>query len=307
VVVAPGDDAAVVESGDGLQVLTTDLLVEGVDFDRRWMSPEDLGYRGIVVNVSDVAAMAGRPRFALVGLGLPTDVDSTWVGRLYDGIAEAAGEYGLTVVGGDLSRSAEVVLAVTITGDVAADGIVTRSGARPGDRIVVTGRLGGAAGGLVFATRELAPASPPWTQRLARALRRPRARVAEGQILAERGATAMLDVSDGLARDLGRLCRAGGVGAEVHMDRVPVDADLVELAGVASIDPLELALGGGDDFELVATLPVEGLDGAVEALREGVGTELTDIGSIVQGEGLVALRADGSRTPLPELGWDHFG
>jgi thiamine-monophosphate kinase len=307
VLVPRGDDAAVVAPADGPQVLTNDLLVEGVDFERRWMSPEDLGYRAIVVNVSDVAAMAGRPRYALVGLGLPPDVDPPWVIRLYAGIAEAAGEYGLTVVGGDLSRAGEVILAVTITGEAEGDRVVTRSGARPGDRIVVTGRLGGAAGGLALAMRDEVPAAPAWAQRLARALRRPTARVREGQVLAERGATAMIDVSDGLARDLGRLCRASAVGAEVRVDRIPVHADLFELAGVATIDPLELALGGGDDFELLATLPPDVVQHAMVALREDSGTELTEIGVIVEGDVLVALAPDGSRSPLPELGWDHFG
>jgi thiamine-monophosphate kinase len=314
VLVPPGDDAAVVEQSEGPEVLTTDLLVEGVDFERRWMSPEDLGYRAIVVSVSDVAAMAGRPRHALVALGLSPDVDPAWVIRLYEGVAEAAAEHGLVVVGGDLSRAGEVVVAVTLTGDLGTRGAVVRSGARPGDRIVVTGRLGGAAGGLVLATRDETsdasgepPGAPPWAQRLARALRRPMARVREGQLLAERGATAMIDVSDGLARDLGRLCRSSGVGAQVLLDRVPVHPDLLELAVVASIDPLELALGGGDDLELLATLPADAVDGAIGSLREGSATELTDIGTIVEGDGLVAVDAQGSRSPLPELGWDHFG
>jgi thiamine-monophosphate kinase len=117
----------------------------------------------------------------------------------------------------------------------------------------------------------------------------------------------MLDVSDGLARDLGRLCRASGVGAEVHVDRIPIHADLHEVAALSPIEPLQLALGGGDDFELLATVPAGAVPDAVTALLQECGTELTDIGTIVEGEGLVAVDEEGSTSRLPELGWDHFG
>src|SRR3989442_4965576 len=146
--VGPGDDAAVVDMGLQSAVLTADMLVEGVHFDRSTISARDLGYKAVVVNVSDVAAMGGSPRYGLVSLGLPADVEAAWVVELYGGIRDAAGEYAMSVVGGDTSRADRVVVSVALTGEVPRNGAVTRAGARPGDRIVVTGSLGAAAGGL---------------------------------------------------------------------------------------------------------------------------------------------------------------
>src|SRR2546425_2318486 len=152
----PGDDAAVVDIGGQTAVLTADMLVEGVHFDRSTISARDLGYKAVVVNVSDVAAMGGSPRYGLVSLGLPPDIDAAWVVELYGGIRDAAAEYALSVVGGDTARADRVVVAVAVTGEVPKDTAVTRAGARPGDRIVVTGSLGAAAGGFQLSR---APAS----------------------------------------------------------------------------------------------------------------------------------------------------
>jgi len=310
-----GDDAALVEMGPHVEILTTDLLVEDVHFRRATISARDLGAKALTVSVSDVAAMGGSPRFALVSLALPADVELPWVVELYGGLRDAAGEYAMSIVGGDSSRADRLIISVAITGEVAPTGAVLRSGARPGDRVVVTGSLGAAAGGLWLAEAQ-APAErheaaaavvTPWGREMLDAHMRPVARVGEGQTLAQSGATAMIDVSDGLAKDLGRLCRESGVAAAIRLDDVPVARALGGLRDAFGLDPLELALSGGEDYELLATLPAGATATAASKMHGRFGTALTEIGEIREGEGLVAVEPDGAERPLEAKGWDHFG
>jgi thiamine-monophosphate kinase len=310
VVVGIGDDAAVVEPGTGQVVLTTDLLVEGVHFERGSISARDLGAKAITVNVSDIAAMAASPRYALVSLGVPTDVDAAWVIELYGGMREVCAEHALALVGGDTDRAALVVLSVAVVGEVAPGRALTRSGARPGDRIVVTGALGAAGGGFALSrahpSRSSAALSEPWGRELVEALARPVARVGEAQVLARSGATAMMDLSDGLAKDLSRLCLASGVGARVRTADVPVAPALVEGAETLGLDALQVALSAGEDYELLATMPAEGIGPAGAELREGFGVALTEVGEVVTGQGMVAVDPDGAESRLEPAGWDHF-
>jgi thiamine-monophosphate kinase len=293
VVVGPGDDAAVVSPGSGELVLTTDSMIEGVHFRNELTTPRDLGYKAIAVNVSDVAAMAASPRFAICALGLTETIDSGWVVELAGGMRECCDEFGLTLVGGNLSRGSEVSIVVTVTGEVVPGRAVRRDGARPGDRLVVTGSLGGSAAGLRVASQR------SWSDDEHDALRRymrPTPRVGEAGILSTHGVTSMMDVSDGLAIDLSRLCRASGTGARVEIERVPVHP-----AATAAE-----ALEGGEDYELLATLPhSDAVEDARSELREGFGVSLSDIGAIIE-EGLVAVDDDGAERPLRIEGWDHF-
>lgn len=305
-----GDDAAVVDTREGQAVLTADILVEGVHFDRSLISPRDLGAKAITVNVSDVAAMAASPRFALVSVAVPPDADAGWVIELEGGVRAACDEYALAMVGGDLSAGPVAVISVAVVGEVAPGRYVTRSGARPGDRVVVTGTLGGSAGGLALAR---APASAArraagsdWGRALVEAHVRPVARVGEGRTLAGAGATAMMDLSDGLSTDLGRLCSASEVGARVALADVPVATGLAELRTVVEVDPVELALSGGEDYELVATLPAGRVAEAAAALDERFGVRLTDVGEITAGPGVTAVERDGRERPLEPRGWDHL-
>ncbi|HXJ63257.1 MAG TPA: thiamine-phosphate kinase [Actinomycetota bacterium] len=305
-----GDDAAVVDTREGQAVLTADILVEGVHFDRSLISPRDLGAKALVANVSDVAAMGASPRFALVSLVLPPDADAAWAVELEGGVRAAGDEYALAVVGGDLSSGPVAVVSVAVVGEVAPGRFVTRSGARPGDRVVVTGVLGASAGGLALARAtgvavRRAQMSEPGRV-LIEAHVRPVARVGEGQTLARAGATAMMDVSDGLAIDLGRICAASGVGARLRTADVPVAPELRQVADVLGVDPLGLALGGGEDYELLATMPPERVRDAAAALDDRFGVRLTDVGEITEGGGLVAVDADGREQPLQPRGWDHL-
>ncbi len=309
VVLGVGDDAAVVEPGAGQHVLTTDLLVEGVHFDRGSISARDLGAKAIVVNVSDVAAMGASPRYALASVGLTADLDAAWVMELLGGMRAACDEYALSLVGGDTNRAGLVVISVTVVGEVVPGHAVTRSGARAGDLVVVTGSLGAAAGG--FALSRSHPSkvgevlSAPSGRELLDALARPVARVGEAQTLAQAGVTAMIDVSDGLAKDLSRLCAESGVGARIELAKVPVSEALRGAAPLLGVDPLELALTGGEDYELLATIDVTDLAHARDELRERFGVTLTDVGVIIE-EGLVGVDADGRESPLEPKGWDHF-
>jgi thiamine-monophosphate kinase len=297
VLVGPGDDAAIVRPGSGELVLTTDAMVEGVHFRNDLTTPRDLGYKAIAVNVSDVAAMAASPRFARCALTLSTSVDAAWVVELAGGMRECCDEFALSLVGGNLSGGEEVSIVVTVTGEVVRGWAVRRRGGRPDDRLVVTGSLGGSAAGLRVASAR------SWSEEERDAIRRymrPTPRVGEAGVLASHGVSSMMDISDGLALDLSRLCRASGTGARVELARIPAHR---------AATPAE-ALGGGEDYELLATLPdLDAVEGARSELREAFGVSLSDIGSIIE-TGLVAVDENGTEGPLMAegaiAGWDHF-
>jgi thiamine-monophosphate kinase len=242
-------------------------------------------------------------------VGVSDAVEAPWIMELYGGMREAADEYAMSVVGGDTSRADRLILSVTVVGEVAAGRAVTRAGARPGDRLVVTGSLGTAAGGLRLAQEQpeevMEILGTDWARTLVQSLERPVARVGEGQALAQAGATAMMDLSDGLALDLSRLCRESAVGATVREADIPVALQLHELAGAQDLDPMELALHGGEDYELLATIPATAFEGVEAAIGERFGTALTEIGEITEGS-LVLETPDGSQRSLEPRGWDHF-
>jgi thiamine-monophosphate kinase len=310
VVVGAGDDAAVVRPGAGDAVFTADMLVEGVHFERALTSSRDLGMKAIAANVSDVAAMGASPRHAVVSLALTDRVDAAWVMDLYGGMLAACEEYAATLVGGDLSRGPAVVLSVALTGEVPTGLAILRSGARPGHRLVVTGTVGAAAGGLALARAPVADMvealASGWGRMLLDRQFRPTARVGEGQTLAQCGASAMIDVSDGLSLDLSRLCEESAVGALVTTAAIPVAPELHELGAVLPVDPLGLALGGGEDYELLAAMPPEAVEEAGRLTRERFGVPLADIGVITEGRGLVSVDEAGRESVLRVRGWDHF-
>jgi thiamine-monophosphate kinase len=295
VIVGPGDDAAVLAAGSGEIVLTADAMIEGVHFDRGITSARDLGYKAVMASLSDIAAMGASPRAALVTLALTPELDAAWVMELYGGMREACDEHALWLVGGDLSRGEQIAISVTVTGEVAPGRAVTRAGARAGDVLAVTGTLGGSASGLRVARSGRVRGDTD--RALLRAHLRPTARVGEGAVLARHGATAMMDVSDGLAMDLARLASASRVAASIRLRDVPI-------ADGATPDD---ALGGGEDYELLVALPAEeAFTAAASELRETYGIPLTAIGSIGQGEGVSAAGQDGVERPLEVTGWDHF-
>ncbi len=286
----PGDDAAVLRAPDGRVVVSTDLLIEGRHFRRDWSSGYDIGRKAAAQNLSDIVAMGADPTALVVGLGLPADVPAEWLDALTDGFRDECDLVGATVAGGDIARSETVVLGVTALGDLAGRPPVVRSGARPGDVVAVAGRLGYAAAGLALLGAGVTD-GPPDLVALLEAHRRPLPPYACGPQAALLGATAMLDVSDGLLQDLGHVADASGVAVALDAAALPVPEELSAAARRLGADPLEWVLTGGDDHALAATFSPE----------VSLPSEWTCVGVVTEGRG---VRVDGqSRT---QGGWDHF-
>jgi thiamine-monophosphate kinase len=289
-----GDDTAIIATGRRT-LFTTDVIVEGVDFDLSYCTGFDVGWKSLAVNVSDVAAMGGVPRRAVVALSMAPETPMNEVTGLLDGLDACARAYAVGIVGGDVSGADRMSVSVALTGDV--DTPVLRSGARPGDEICVTGTLGGAAAGLFALQRKLEGHNAAIDRLIARQLR-PKPRLPESRRLL--GASAMIDVSDGLALDLSRVMAASGTGCEVELGLLPVDPDLLALDG--GTDPVALALGGGEDYELLCTIDPSDLDATVAALSGSL-TGLTRIGVVTEGESCLF---DGEPLEEEEMGWDHL-
>ncbi|HKR14443.1 MAG TPA: thiamine-phosphate kinase [Pyrinomonadaceae bacterium] len=301
-----GDDAAVFQTSSGKQsVVTTDLLIEDIDFRRTTTPPYMLGHKALAVSLSDIAAMGARPRWSLISIGIPADVWQTdFVDRLYSGWFELANRYDVQLIGGDTSRTeAKIVIDSIAIGECAANQAVKRSGAQPGDQIFVTGSLGAAAAGLRLVERGAHLAEQKLDHVLLRQLR-PEPRVGWGIVLGEeRFATSMIDVSDGLSSDLNHLCEASGVGALLDSSLLPIDRQVVELCGRRALDPLQLALHGGEDFELLFTVKANDVN---RLPRRVDGTQITRIGEVrIKDEGVRI--SEGARTwDLNPGGWRHF-
>lgn len=308
-----GDDAAVLTVAPGRALLaTTDLLIEDVHFRRVSASPADIGWKAMAVNLSDIAAMGGIPRWALVALGVPPETEVEAVDAFYTGMEEAAAPHGVAIVGGDTSSSPDGwVVNVTLLG-VHPGMPRLRSQARPGDAVAVTGSLGASAAGLhaldVGADRAGATGlSPRALAEVTRAHLRPRARVVEGRWLGEApGVHAMMDCSDGLGTDLGHICRESGVGARVEIPRIPVAPAALEAARALGRDWCDWVTGGGEDYELLLTCDPETVDVLTAGLRETTGTPLTVIGRIEGSAGdVVFIGSRGQPVTVPS-GFEHF-
>ena len=307
-----GDDCAALPAcGAGTRLLaTTDALVAGTHFDGRWAEPSSVGHKALAVNLSDIAAMGGQPRAVLLALTLPARLPWSWLLRMAGAFGQAASAAGVSIVGGNLARGPAFSATVTVLGEVLHKAMRTRAGARPGERLVVTGALGGArtglrvlnsafAGGEPSADIEDAPARWETVCALStrdpavHALLRPSARVAWGASLAAY-ASAMIDVSDGLAKDAAHMAEASGVAMSISLGRLP------RVVGASAQD----ALIGGEDYELLATVPLARMDALMaEAARAGL--VVRDIGEVGAGEG---VQVDDGVTvaPLHERGFEHW-
>jgi thiamine-monophosphate kinase len=300
-----GDDAAVT-TPRGTTATTIDAFVDGVHFRRATSPLASIGRKAIVAASSDLAAMGAAPGEAYVALGMPEDIGPDDCVEMYEGIAAVAAETGIAVAGGDLTRSAVLFICVTAVGHAkTAEDLVGRDGARPGFRLAVTGRLGGAAAGLRLLERpELGEGlEEPEAEALRRRQLEPEARIDEGIALAGAGAAAMIDVSDGLGADAEHVAAASGVELRIDLTGLPLAAGLAELATAAGEDPLELAAAAGEDYELLAAIPGERVAEAQAAVARA-GGELTVIGVVEPGDG-VRLSGPGKRLRSP-AGHDHL-
>ncbi|MDP3064461.1 MAG: thiamine-phosphate kinase [Chloroflexota bacterium] len=299
VVVGIGDDAAAWRCGDSSILLTTDCLVQDVHFRLKDISFRELGWKALAVNTSDIAAMGGQPQYAVVSLCLPGDIESEAMTELYRGLAEHAREFGIQVVGGNVSAAPVLMVSVALVGQ-GGKRLLLRSAARPGDQVAVTGQLGGAAAWLRMLDEGLA-LDKKAANALRRAHLRPQSRVKEGQALVERGVLAAIDISDGLVADLGHVCQASGVQARIRANLVPVHPVVKQ---TFPQDWLRLALAGGEDYELLFTAPAQVMSG----LDKGLGCPVTVVGDVLSGEpGRVTVVDSASKEiAWDKGGWQHF-
>jgi len=306
VVLGPGDDTAVLQSPPGWLLLTTDMLVEGVHFRTGWGTPEQLGYKAMAVNVSDIAAMGGTPWAAVVSVALSGSISLDFVESLYGGLEQAARRFGMNVVGGDTVASpGPLVINVALVGKASPGMVATRGGARPGDLVFVTGFVGTAAAGLFVL--EHPGVRPQEAAHLAvERFLEPMPHLEAGKLFATLGAGALDDNSDGLAREMHEICRASQVGCLIEVERLPVEAPVRAIAAAAGLSVWEWALYGGEDYGLVACIPPEAAGPLIEACRTR-DIALTRVGRITdRSEGLRAVWPDGRTVPLPPGGFEHF-
>jgi thiamine-monophosphate kinase len=305
--VGSGDDAAVTVPG-GATATSVDALVDGVHFRRDRATLAQIGRKALGTALSDLAAMGAEPGEAYAVVGVPPDLDEDGCLELAEGIVALAAETGVVLAGGDVTRAPVLTLAITVVGHApTAEHLVGRGGGEPGDALVLTGELGGAAAGLLLLEDPaLAAAVPPLAaERLRLRQLVPTPRLAAGRALAAAGARAMIDVSDGLGGDAAHLARASGAQARIDAGALPLANGLAEVAAAAGRDPLELAASGGEDYELLAALPSERLAEAATRIGEAAETTLTRIGELGAGEG-VEIRLPGGGILVPE-GFDQLG
>lgn len=295
-----GDDAAAWYGDDSTQLATVDSLIQDVHFSLSTISWKELGWKSLAINLSDIAAMGGVPKYVLVSLALPEDTEVEDVTTLYKGMIALSQQSGVAIVGGDTCKSPVVSITVTVLGNSQNKHILRRSTARPGDNVAVTGYLGSAAAGLEMLTNKL-QFDPEVTTYLRDAFLRPRPRIAEGQLLVKQGVATAIDISDGLLSDLRHICRASQVSARVEVDRIPIQSVVKDNFAERA---LELALAGGEDYELLFTACTE----VINKVKKEAPCPITTIGEITAGRpGEVSL-FDTNNNPvnIHEAGWEHF-
>jgi thiamine-monophosphate kinase len=303
-----GDDCAVLQPQADMEwVITTDTQVENVHFRRAWLTPYQIGWRTMAVNLSDIAAMGAQPFGALAALTLPAATEAAFFDQLLDGLCDLGLRLNCPLIGGNLARDPDhLSLTLTVLGRVPRGNAVLRGGARPGDEIWVSGQLGGSAAGLRTFLQTI-PVADAVCMALRQRYAQPQPRVREAIFLRASGhLTSMIDLSDGLAGDLGHLCKESGTGAQIVADALPLEGGVREVAMALGEDPMDYALRGGEDFELCYTA----LPGALAPLRDEFrgqfGIDLTRVGVMTSERSLRLVHTDGSQTPLSPQAFDHF-
>jgi len=299
-----GDDVAVVETGAKVWLMTTDLLIEDVHFKRTWIDPYHLGRKSLYVNLSDIAAMGGIPKYFLISLGVPENLPLSFLSSFYRGLKDGAKRFGADLIGGDTSVSEKIIINICLLGEGKRGNILFRSGARVGDDLFVSGTLGDAALGLKILQENRSRAKPIG---LTRKHLTPSPRLRLGQSLAKNHwATAMIDLSDGLLIDTNHLLEESRVGARIWEDRIPLSRLYRKWISSFSKSPYEFALSGGEDYELLFAAPPE-MRGRISRLAVSLKIPITQIGRTVRKrEGLRLIKADGKEYSPSRLGFEHF-
>lgn len=295
-----GDDTAAWKVNDSVQLATVDSMVQDVHFTLDTITWEELGWKSLAINLSDIAAMGGVPEYALIALGLPGDTGVENIGKMYEGMLELANHHDVAVVGGNMCGSPVISITITVTGSSPDGRILRRSTAKPGDLIAMTGYAGSSAAGLVMLREKLQFGAETATY-LRTAFMRPKPRIAEGQLLLKHRVTTAIDISDGLLADLRHICEASKVGARVDADKVPVHAGMKSKFGERA---RELALTGGEDYELLFTADSE----IIDKVKKETTCPVTIIGEITDEKAgkVRAVDTDGRTIKIDNGGWEHF-
>ena len=299
-IIGIGDDAAAWRCTASIQLATVDSMVQDVHFSLETTSWQELGWKSLAINLSDIAAMGGVPQYSLVNLALPEDTEVEDIAELYRGMIGLARQFNVAIAGGNISRSPQVAITITVLGSSPNDNMLRRSQARSGDTIAVTGYLGSAKAGLEMLTKKL-KFKPEDNKYLREAFLHPVPRIIEGQLLVKHGITTAIDVSDGLLSDLRHICEASQVNARVDIDRLPIHAAVKANFGEKV---KEMALGGGEDYELLFT----GNAGVIKNVKDNMQCPVTIIGEIIAGEPgkIRLLDAKGKPVKISRTGWRHF-
>jgi len=324
-IVGIGDDAAAFRTSSALlTLLTTDVLIEGVHFDLDYFTFQQLGWRALAVNLSDIAAMGGLPKYAVFSLGLPEKIQVESVEEFYQGAKEVGDKFQTAVIGGDTTQSPDrLFIAVTVVGEVEENKLTRRSGAQVGDAVFVTGTLGGAQAGLQLLKSGDTPLIPPRGGTkggvpstadskhgaLIEKHLTPQPRINEARFLVDNFPIhAMIDISDGLASEINHICNQSDVGALLNADDIPIDSASKETADFFKDKALEYALNGGEDFELLFTAPEKVADELQKKFRDKFGFACARIGTIREkAVGIVLEDTDGKQVPILTKGYEHFG
>ena len=303
-----GDDCAVFGPCSGRVLLfTTDMLVEDTHFLRDKITPYQLGWKAIAVNLSDIAAMGGRPLYCLISLAIPVEMDVELIQDLYKGMKDICAYYKVDIVGGDTVASPDkLVINVSLTGDAKEGEVLYRSGAGPGDKLYLTGAVGDSSAGLKILKTEISPPSSIGSYFL-KAHNEPKPLIETGRIIAtSRLASAMIDLSDGLLSDLGHICKESAVGAMLFRDKIPLSSELKLLASRANFNPLDLALSGGEDYLLLLTVPEAKIQDLELLFKDKRPSPLYLIGEIREEKGIKMVNDDGSVEEIGIRGFNHF-
>ena len=310
VLVGIGDDVAVLRGAGGkVWLATCDVQMEGSHFLRETVSPRDLGHKALAINLSDIASTGGIPRFALISLGLPKDLPVGFIDELYAGLRDESETSGTALIGGNISGSQlGFFIDIFVLGEAPEDEVLLRKGTRPGDKILVTGSLGDAAAGIAMQLDPALATTADYAGIAVRRFTRPAARLKEGRVIAaSRLATAMLDVSDGLAGDLGHICERSEVGVRVDTQCLPVHPENRRLSAAAHGHEWHFSLFGGEDYELLFTVPPDRAEALAAGITEETGTPVAIIGEILAAsEGRQLVLPDGRIVTLESKAWDHL-
>jgi len=307
IVVEIGDDCAAIKLRKGfLLIATTDALVEGIHFNLDYTKPYQLGIKSININLSDIAAMGGIPLYVLLSIAVPQNFSVKFINEFLMGVKEGAQRYKVSVIGGNVSSSKnEFSINITILGEVEKKYMLLRKGAKAGDKIFVTGYLGNSAAGMkILKSGQWSVVSGQWQKKLIERHLMPSPRLTEGRFLAVRGlATSMIDISDGLASDIRRICEESNVGANIFIKNIPISRELKsEIRNPKS--EINLALYGGEDYELLFTVKPENVR-KLKSLWKNMKTPITMIGEITK-RGINLVNTDGKAIPLTKEGYNHF-